>query len=182
MGNVALPKFQIPMLPYVLDAGSGTAEMRFVLEGEKLSGTWTVHSTSIAWRPDSTRTRSLNSMETLVASALTGIKSLDVTAEIGGTLKKPTLGVRSNLDRIVADRVKAVAGEQIAAAQARLRTQVDKLVDEKSAPVKAKVAALREESEKRLADAKAKLDEEKKKLEDRIKSLTAGISLPGIRP
>jgi uncharacterized protein (TIGR03545 family) len=180
MGNVQLPKFAIPMLPFMLDAGNGAAEMRFVLEGEKLTGTWTVHSSSITWQPDSARKRAMNSMETLVAGALTGIKSLEVTAEIGGTLKKPTLAVRSNLDRVVADRVRAVAGEQIAAATARLKAQVDKIVDEKSAPVKVKVAEVRAESERKLAEAKTKLDEEKKKLEDRIKSLTAGVNLPRI--
>ncbi len=178
MGGVTLPKFSIPMLPYILDAGVGAAEMRFVLEGDRLSGTWTVRSGAVIWRPDSARARSLNTMESLVARALTGINSLEVTAEIGGTLKAPTLGVRSNLDRVVAERIRAVAGEQIAAAQARLRSQVDQIVDEKSAPVKAKVAEVRAESERKLADAKARLDEEKKKLEGRLKALSAGINLP----
>jgi uncharacterized protein (TIGR03545 family) len=178
MGGVQLPKFAMPMLPYTLDAGNGAAEMRFVLEGERLTGSWTVRSNSITWRPDSARARVLNTMETLVARALTGINTLEVTAEIGGTLKAPTLGVRSNLDRVVAERIRAVAGEQIAAAQARLKSQVDRIVDEKTAPVKAKVDAVRAESERKLAEAKTKLDEEKKKLEEKIKSLAAGISLP----
>jgi len=180
MGHIALPSFAMPMLPYTIDAGDGSSEMRFVLEGDRLSGTWAVHAGQIAWRPDAARARKLNAMESLVERALTGINSLEMTADIGGTLKAPTLGVRSNLDRVVADRIKAVAGEQIAAAEARLKAQVDKIVDEKSAPVKAKVAEVRAESERKLAEAKAKLDEEKKKLEERIKSLSAGINLPRI--
>ncbi len=178
MGGVELPTFPLPMLPYTLDAGTGAAEMRFVLDGERLTGTWTVRSSSVTWRPDSARARSLNTMETLVARALTGINTLEITAEIGGTLKAPTLGVRSNLDRVVAERIRAVAGEQIAAAQARLRAQVDRIVDEKTAPVKAKVDAVRAESERKLAEARTRLDEEKKKLEEKVKSLTAGINLP----
>ena len=180
MGGVTLPKFNIPMLPYTMDPGNGAAEMRFVLEGERLSGTWSVRSNAVTWRPDSARARPLNAMESLVARALTGITTLEMTADLGGTLKAPTLAVRSNLDRVVADRIRAVAGEQIAAAQARLKAQVDRIVDEKSAPVKAKVAQVRAESERKLADARARLDEEKKKLEERVKSLSAGISLPRI--
>ena len=88
------------------------------------------------------------------------------------------MGVRSNLDRVVAERIKSVMGEEIAKAEARLRAQVDRLVEEKSAPVKAKVAEVRAESERKLAEAKTRLDEEKKKLEERLKALTAGINLP----
>ena len=178
MGGVTLPKFTVPMLPYTIDAGVGTAEMRFVLEGDRLSGTWTVRSGNVSWRPDSARARPLNTMETLVARALTVINTLEITADIGGTLKAPTLGVRSNLDRVVAERIKAVAGEQIAAAQARLRAQVDRIVDEKTAPVKARVAEVRAESERKLAEVKARLDAEKKKLEERLKTLSAGVNLP----
>jgi uncharacterized protein (TIGR03545 family) len=178
MGNVTLPTFTMPMLPYSIDAGAGTSSMRFVLEGERLSGTWTVKSQTIAWRPDSARARPLNTMESLVARALTGINTLEVTADIGGTLKAPTLGVRSNLDRVVAERVRAIAGEEIAAAEKRLRAQVDKIVDERSAPVKARVAEVRAESERNLAEARARLDEEKAKLEERIKAMAAGINLP----
>jgi len=178
MGGVPLPKFTLPMLPYTLDAGVGAAQMRFALEGDKLSGTWTVRSDAVVWRPDSARARSLNTMETLVARALTGINTLEITADIGGTLKAPTLGVRSNLDRVVAERIRAVAGEQIAAAQARLKAQVDRLVDEKSAPVKAKVAEVRAESDRKLAEAKAKLEAEKQKLEERLKALAGGVNLP----
>jgi uncharacterized protein (TIGR03545 family) len=178
MSGVELPSFKLPMLPFLLDPGRGVAEMRLRLDGDRLSGLWSVQSSAVTWRPDSARARTLNSMESLVARALTGIKDLELTTEIGGTLQAPTLSVRSNVDRVVAERMRAVAGEEIAAAQARLRAQVDKLVDEKSAPVKAKITALRAESDKKLAEARARLDEEKKKLEERLKALTAGVNLP----
>jgi uncharacterized protein (TIGR03545 family) len=178
VSGLELPSFKLPMLPYSLIPGKGVAEMRLRLDGDRLSGSWTVQSSAVTWRPDSSSTKPLNSMETLVARAITGIKDLQLTTEIGGTLKAPTLSVRSNIDRVVAERMRAVAGEEIAAAQAKLRAQVDRLVEEKSAPVKAKVAAMRAESDKKLAEARSKLDEEKKKLEERVRALTAGVNLP----
>ena len=98
-------------------------------------------------------------------------------------LKAPRMAVRSNLDRQVADRLRAVAGEEISAAQRKVRAQVDKLVEEKTAPVKAKIEELRIESERRVADARARLDAEKRKLEERLKSLGGALvglpRLPG---
>ena len=61
---------------------------------------------------------------------------------------------------------------------------MDKLVEEKSAPVKARIAELRTDSEQRVADARTKLDEQKRKLDERIKALSGGLiglpKLPGI--
>jgi ElaB/YqjD/DUF883 family membrane-anchored ribosome-binding protein len=92
--------------------------------------------------------------------------------------------VKSNLDRQVAERLKAVAGEENASAQTKVRAQVDKLIDEKSGPVKARVAELRADSERRIAEARTRLDEEKRKLDERLKALSGGIlglpKLPGV--
>jgi uncharacterized protein (TIGR03545 family) len=179
--GVQLPTLAVPALPYTMDPGRGTSELRFVLDGEQLSGRWVVRSTNLKWNLDSARTRRLNTIEALVARVLTGVDQLDLAADVSGTLKAPRLAVRSNLDRQVADRLRTVAGQEIAAAQAKVRAQVDKLVDEKTAHVEAKVGELRAESERKAAEARAKLDEEKRKLEDRLKALTGGLTgIPGL--
>jgi uncharacterized protein (TIGR03545 family) len=177
--GVRLPTLAIPVLPYTMDPGRGSSELRFALEGDRISGRWAVKSSNLAWRQDSSRVRALNPVESVVARALTGIGSLDLTADISGTIAAPRLAVRSNLDRQVADRLRSVIGEEVAAMQVRIRTQVDAYVDERAAPVRARIADLRAEGERRIADARARLDEEKRKLEDRIRSLGT-VGLPGI--
>ena len=177
--GVQLPALSVPSLPYSMDPGRGTTEMRFVLDGEQVSGRWAVRSTNLSWKPDSARARRLNSVETLVMRVLTGIPALELTADISGTLKEPKLSVRSNLDRQVADRLRAVVGEEIKAAETKIRAQVDRMVEEKSAPVKARINEVRAEGERRVAEARAKLDEEKRKLEERLKALSGGlVNLP----
>jgi hypothetical protein len=173
--GVKLPVMSIPSLPFTMDPGRGTSEMRFVLDGDQLSGRWVVHSTNLSWKADSTRVRKLNTMEAVVARVLTGVEQLDLTADIGGTIKAPRLSLKSNLDRQIAERLRAVAGEEIASAQTKVRAQVDKLVNEKTAPVKQKIDALRADGERRVADARTKLDEEKRKLEERLKTLSGGV-------
>jgi uncharacterized protein (TIGR03545 family) len=176
--GISLPRLPIPSLPYTMDPGRGSSEFRFVLDGEKLSGRWAVRSSNLTWVRDSSRARPLNKVEELVVRVLTGIPSLELTADVSGTLAAPRLAVKSNLDRQVGDRLRAVVGEEVAAAQAKVRAQVDRIVEEKSAPVKARINEVRAEGEQRVADARAKLDEEKRKLEERVKSLSGGLNLP----
>lgn len=178
-GRVKLPSLAVPALPYTMQPGRGSSEMRFAMDGQQIVGRWSVRSTNLTWTVDSARARKLNTIEGLVARVLTGIDQLELTADISGTLQTPRMAVRSNLDRQVAERLRAVAGEEIAAAQRKVRAQVDELVEERSAPVKARITELRAESERRIADARARLDAEKRRLEDRLKSLGGNlIGLP----
>lgn len=181
--GVKLPTLAVPSLPYSMDPGRGTSALHFVLDGEQLSGRWIVRSTNLSWTTDASRARKLNTIEALVGRVLTGVNQLDLTAVVSGTLKAPRLAVKSNLDRQVAERLRAVVGEEISAARTRVRAQVDRIVAEKSAPVKARINEVRAESERRVADARAKLDEEKRKLDERLRALSGGLvglpRLPG---
>jgi len=179
--GIALPTISIPGLPYSMAWGRGSSELRIALNGDQLSGHWYVRSPKVTWQRDSANTRTLNTMESLVTRVLTGINTLELSADVSGTLEKPKLAIRSNLDRQLSEQLRNVAGQELAKAEAKARAQVDRIVAEKSAPVKARVAEIRADAETRIADARAKLDEEKRKLDERLKALTAGaIGLPRI--
>jgi uncharacterized protein (TIGR03545 family) len=173
-GGVALPTFPIPGLPYRGDPGRGASELRLTLDGDQLAAHWTLSTRKLAWIADSAA-KKLNTIESLVARVLTGVASLQMNADVTGTLQAPKLAVSSNLDRVVADQLKSVAGEQVAAAEAKVRARVDSLVAEKSAPIKARVAEIRADADKRVADARAKLDAEKTKLDAQLKALSGGL-------
>ena len=173
--GLRLPTLSVPSLPLTMDPGSGSSELRFALDGDRLSGSWLVRSTNLSWLPDSARARRLNTIESLVSRVLTGVKALDLSAEISGTITAPRMTVKSNLDRQVADQLRAVVGEQVNAAMTKARAQVDKLVEERAAPIRAKANELKTEGERRVADARLKLDEEKRKLDERLKALSGGI-------
>lgn len=180
--GVKLPALALPVLPLRMDPGRGTSELRFVLDGQRISGRWVLRSAALGWTTDSARARRLNTLESLVTRALTGITSLDLTADVSGTLDNPRLAVRSNLDRQVADRVRAVVGEEVAAAQAKVRAEVDRRVEEQKVVVRAKIAEVRAEGDRLIADARTRLDEERRRLEERLRALTAGLAIPGIGP
>ena len=81
--------------------------------------------------------------------------------------------MRSNLDDAIAQRLKAVVGEEVAKAEALARAKVDSLVADKVEPVKQRVAAVQAEATKRVADEQARLDQVEADLQAQLKRLTA---------
>jgi uncharacterized protein (TIGR03545 family) len=175
--GVKLPSFAIPGLPFHLSPGTGAASLSFMLRGEQLGGRWAIGSNQVAWGLDSTGTRS--ELEQIVWRVVSGLKQLDVTAQLGGTVKAPKLSVRSNLDDAIAQRLKAVVGEEVAKAEAMARAKVDSLVSEKVEPVKQRIAAVQADATKRVADQQQQLDQVQAELQAQLKRLTAGLA-PGI--
>ena len=178
-GGVSLPNFAVPAVPLRLDLGKGESSLRFNVVGDSVVGRWTVGAPRPAWSPDPARTAKQNTLEQLVTRVLTGINTVEVTADIRGTTKAPSLAVRSNLDRAVADNIKRVAGEEIARAEAKVRAQVDAVVQRETAALKTKidqaVADTKEQVDQRIAEAQARLDKAKADLAARLKELGGGV-------
>ena len=179
--GVRVPGFPLPLLPLRAEPGRGTSELRLSLDGDRVAGTWKLTSGRVEWPTDSARSRRLNYIEALVARVVTGVSSLDLDAEVSGTLADPRLRVRSSLDRQIADRLREVIGDEVRRAEVLVRAKVDSIVEERTTPVRARVEELRNETQQRIDDAEARLEEERQRLEARLKTLTAGlVSLPNV--
>jgi uncharacterized protein (TIGR03545 family) len=176
--GVRLPSFEIPGSPFRLAPGTGSATLGFLLRGDRLGGRWAIGSDQISWGLDSTGSRS--DLEQVVWRVVSGIKRLDVSAQLGGTITAPTLSVRSNLDDAVAQRLKAVVGEEVAKAEALARAKVDSIVGDKVEPVKQRIAAVQADATKRVGVQRQQLDQVEAELEAQLKRLTAGLA-PGIK-
>ncbi len=53
--GISLPGLPVPSLPYTMNPGRGSSELRFVLDGDKLTGRWSVRSSNLTWTLDSAR-------------------------------------------------------------------------------------------------------------------------------
>ena len=173
--GVRLPVFQLPSLPMRLDPGQGTAQLGFALRGDTIRARWGVRSTHVQWARDSGAARS--TVTDLLWSTLSRITDLQVDAGVTGTLASPRLSVRSNLDEAIAARLRAMVGDEVAAAERRLRAEVDRQVDPAIAPARARVTAVQTEVTARLAEQRGKVDQAQKDLEARIREMTR-IRLP----
>lgn len=172
--GVALPALALPSLPLRLAPGRGTVLLSFALVGDTLHGRWGVQADAVQWVRDSAAPPGSN-VQTLVERVVTGIRGLDVTASLGGTIDHPRLAVSSNLDQAVADRLRAVLAEDVAAAERQVRARVDSLVEPQAAAARQKVTALTSDVAERVSAQRARLDDAQRGLEQRLRQLTGGL-------
>jgi uncharacterized protein (TIGR03545 family) len=175
--GVRLPTIAIPGLPLRLEAGRGAVGLSFGLDGDRLRGAWRVRAPAVAWTRDSAAPRG-NDVQQLVERVLAGIGDIDLEARLGGSLGEPALAVRSNLDDVLAQRLRAVLGEEVAAVETRLRAKVDSAVGTQVSAVSAHVATLTDEATRRLGVEKTQVDQARQALERQLQQLTR---VPGIR-
>lgn len=176
LGGIRLPAFDLPGVPLRLDPGAGTTQLGFNLSGDTIHARFAIRSSNVSWARDSGFGNS--PVGGLIWSAVSKISNLQVEARMSGALHKPDFAVRSNLDEAIAARLRAVLGEQVAAAEKQMRDRVDALVDDKVAPVRAQVTQLETQAQAQVAQQRAKLDELQKQLEQRLRQMTGGIRLP----
>jgi uncharacterized protein (TIGR03545 family) len=176
LGGIQFPTFQVPSVPLKLDPGDATAQLGFNLRGDTIRARWALRSSNIRWVRDSGFGGS--DIAELLWRTVSGISNLDVEARVSGALHNPQLAVRSNLDQVIANRLRAIVGEEVAAAERQLRARVDALVNEKVAPVRARVTEVQTQVQEKVAEQRARLDDLQKRLEQRLRELTGGFRLP----
>jgi uncharacterized protein (TIGR03545 family) len=175
VGGITLPAFQVPGVPLRLDPGAATTQLGFTLNGDTIHARFAIRSSNVRWARDSGFTNS--TIGGLIWQTVSGISNLDVEARLSGALHHPDLAVRSNLDQAIASRLRAVLGEQIAAAEKQLRDRVDALIDDRVGPVRARVNDVQNQAQAQVAQQRARLYEVQKQLEQRLRELTR-IRLP----
>ena len=178
--DLELPSIKVDGVPFTLTPGRGTVGFAFSMSGERIAGTWTLAAPSASWAADTSRVRGETSLEGLLWRVLRGLTDLKVRADLGGTLASPTLAVRSNLDEAVAGSLRAMLGEELARAEAKVREAVDKLVGPQVAALQAQYDTFMAEIAKRVPIEQGQLDVAEKRLAKEVKRLTSG-ALGGIQ-
>ncbi|HSA57519.1 MAG TPA: TIGR03545 family protein [Gemmatimonadaceae bacterium] len=169
--DVRLPDFGIPGLPLELSMGRGASELRFEMRGDSVAARLSLATNSPRWVRDTSRADAPNTLENLVMRVLERIGSLQVQAELHGTLATPRLSVRSNIDRAVADAVRGVLGEEVAEAERKVRAQVDSIAEATLAPVRARVNEARAEAEAQVNQVSARVDAVQEQLLAQLRAL-----------
>ena len=178
VGGITLPAFQVPGVPLRLDPGAATTQLGFNLNGDTIRARFAIRSSNVRWTRDSGGGFAHSTIGDLIWRAVSGIPNLDVEARLSGALQHPDLAVRSNLDQAIAARLRAVLGEQVAAAEKQMRDRVDALVNDKVGPVRARVNEVQTQAQAQVAQQRARIDELQKSLEQRLRQLLGGVRLP----
>jgi uncharacterized protein (TIGR03545 family) len=170
VGGIRLPGFQVPGLPLRLDPGAATTQLGFNLDGDTIHARFAIRSSNVRWARDSGFANT--TIGDLIWRTVSGISNLDVEARLSGELRHPQLAVRSNLDQAIASRLRAVLGEEVAAAERQIRARVDALVNDQVGPVRARVNEIQTQAQAQVAQQRARLDELQKELEQRLRDMT----------
>jgi uncharacterized protein (TIGR03545 family) len=176
VGGITLPAFEVPGLPLRLDPGASTTELGFTLNGDTIHARLAIRSSNVTWTRDSALANT--TIGDLIWHTVSGVANLDVEARLSGALHHPDLAVRSNLDQAIASRLRAVLGEQVAAAEKQVRDRVDALINDKVGPVRARVSQVQTQAQEQVAQQRARIDELQKNLEQRLRQLLGGVRLP----
>lgn len=188
LDGVALPTVALPAAGARLALGSGSVSLSLALRGDNVNGSMTWRSSSVRWsRAGADSAAGPSDHPPTVGSAawaqdvlwrtVSRLTSVDVEVRIGGRVRAPSLGVRSNVGQAVARALKQELGAEVARQEQRVRARVDQLVQAQVQQAQAQAADAQTKAEAAVAAKRAELDATRKDLEAQIAALTKKLPI-----
>lgn len=160
IGRIRLAQHNI--LPTALELPRGDIALAGRFIGKSIAIDIDLDATSVQFRfADSAQTLIARSLRDVLA----GIDRLDLGVRVRGDDGRYTLGVKSNVDNLLAARVKGLVDEKLQDARARLEAQVRAEIDQRQQQVQALIASNQERAGAELAKAEALVREQRERLE-----------------
>ncbi|MBN2425136.1 MAG: TIGR03545 family protein [Calditrichaceae bacterium] len=174
-----------PVFPTELEKGVGNVQAGLALVGETIDGKINFTGSDVVY--SFKEPKSGNDLYRLIRDAIKNINRIEINALISGQRDQLKFRLNSNLDKAIADNVKAVIGAEVEKVkrqvEERIRKEVDKyksqldsMIKEKEAKLRAEVAKYEEMVNKEKEKIEAKKKEIEKKIEDEKKKLEKGVS------
>ncbi|MBX3175354.1 MAG: TIGR03545 family protein [Gemmatimonadaceae bacterium] len=179
--GITLPTFPLGGLGGAVQLNAGLSDLVIRRTGDALDGRWLWRAPKVTWVRDTTRPAAADAkiriVEDALWRALGRIDSVEIEARIGGTMRNPTLGVRTNIANAVGNALRDQLGDEVRRAEQQVRQRVDQLVDSKVAEARAAADQARSQVSSRIAEERQRLETQKQALEARLRELTR---IPGI--
>lgn len=179
--GIELPTFPLGGLGGAAVLGTGFSQLTVERRGEAMTGRWLWRAPNVSWQRDSTKPRPADARVAFVEDALwraiARVDSVEIDARFSGTLRNPTLAIRTNIADAVANALKEQLGEEVRRAEQQVRARVDALVETEVAKARAAADAAKAQVTERIAVERERLEAQKIALEARLRELTR---IPGI--
>lgn len=180
--GIPLPVVPLAGLGASVALGDGFSELLLARVGDTLGGRWLWRSNTVQWTRDSTSqpratSPAMRLVEDAIWRAVSRVDSVEIEVRFTGSLKKPALAIRTNIADAVGDALRDQLGEEVRRAEEQVRARVDALVDAKVAEARAKADEVKTEVEQRIAAERARLETQRAALEQKLRDL---VRIPGI--
>jgi uncharacterized protein (TIGR03545 family) len=166
--EVTLPSVTLPGIGASVDFGNGVNEINLTRSGDTIAGRVFIGSSSALWDRGTLGT---GRVDNIVWNTLSALQDVNVDIRLSGSLAGPHLEVRSNIAGAIAASLERELRGEVAAAERRVRDEVNRLVAQPIADATAGVAALETEVRDVVAGHQQRLDEVKAELEARLRAL-----------
>ena len=166
--GVSLPSVTLPGLGATIDFGRGTNQFTFVRTGDSVTGRLFWHSSQVTWDRGSLGSGRVNDV---VWRTLSSIRTVDVEVRISGSIDGPEITVRTNIADEISRGLRRELAAEAAAAERRIRAEVERLVAQPIADARAQVSSVETDVRSRIAEQEQRLDEVRALLDARLGAL-----------
>jgi uncharacterized protein (TIGR03545 family) len=174
MGSIQLP--ERPYLPARIDLQRADVTTRFSLVADQIDFQIGLEARPVSFAFAENLMRD-DVISRVTSGVFNSIDLLNVSARVSGTPDNLDLHIGSNIDNLLAERMKGVLGESVKAARAEIEKRINAIVQPKKQEALALVSKFENQIlgeintiENSINSKLAFLDEKKKELEDRIKT------------
>ena len=182
MAGLALPDVDLGRIGGTLGLGRGLGEVSLRRTGDQIAGQVRWTSDQLTWTPRTggiagevgAQAPAIGSRAwagQLMWRTLTGMTEVDVEIGVSGAMRAPSLTISSNVGQAVAASFRTEMGREIDAAEARLRAEVDGLIQPVVADARGRVDALTSQVGQPVSDQRAEVEALRSRLEARIADL-----------
>jgi hypothetical protein len=183
LDGVGLPAVNLPAAGATLALGTGAVRLRLLRSGENVEGSMSWSSNSVRWlrgdstagppdRPSAGPIGGEAWAQDLLWRTVSRLNSVEVEVRVAGRVTAPSIGVRSNVGREVAQALRRELGDQVRRQEQRLRAEVDARVQQQVQEAERRVGEVQTQVEAEVAARRAELERVRAELENEIRNLT----------
>ncbi|MGD2135491.1 MAG: hypothetical protein PVF27_04990 [Gemmatimonadales bacterium] len=189
--NVLLEGFTLPAIDLAgigarLLPGAGETRLSLTRSGEHLTGHWWWRTDAPTWQRDSARAAVPTGgapalqqrAETLLWNTLSGLPHVEIEVEVGGSVQRPSIALRSNVGTALAQALRDELGRELERAEQDVRARVDALVQGPVERAEQCVADVSASFERRIRGPRQELERLEARIREGIQRLTGGLPIP----
>lgn len=151
-------------LPNEVKSGTGTLSTDLKLSGNTIDGVIKFRASQLVFASAETN-QAKNKFEEIIQSIVSDISTIDLTAKLNVIDDNIKLSIDTNLDELFIDRIKNLAGREIEAAKAKIKSEIDSRVTKYRNDLNTYVAANEQKLNQEIEKYQAMVDENTKMLD-----------------